>query len=51
VQAISELSEVNARMLRLQYEKEEWRVKLSRAIVKGISDTEELEYIKAEERA
>jgi hypothetical protein len=51
VQAISELSEVSAKMLRLQREKEEWRVKLSRAIARGISDIEELEHIEAEERA
>jgi hypothetical protein len=51
VQAISELSKVSAKVLRLQREKEEWRVKLFRTIAKGISDTEELKRVEAEKRA
>ena len=51
VQAISELSVMNAKVLRLQREKEEWREKLSCTISRGISDIEELERVEAEERA
>ena len=42
---------MNAKILRLQYKKEEWRMKLSCIIAKGISDTKELEKAEAEKQA